>query len=271
MGVNRNLYRKDVYRNRVGLIIWSAIIIAITTMVLAIFPIMAEFGDEMTSMMEEFSGDDMNDAMGYSEQMWSSILDYYSAYYGIYIIMLISIYCTVTAINIIAKEERNETSEFLYTKPITRGEIFWSKFMVLITMLGFIFILQMGLALGEIELFKTGPVDYASLFTMNLHGLILVLFFTCVGLFVSVFMRAKKSFIGIVLGLIFGMFFIDTISKVAESVNWLGYISPFHYMGFQVGQDDFSFNLIPAIVLMAVAGTLIFLALRKFKNKDIAG
>ncbi|MBL4703324.1 MAG: ABC transporter permease subunit [Flavobacteriales bacterium] len=270
MGINKNLYRKDVYRNRRGLIIWSIILIGITLMVLAIFPIMANFQDEMMTMMEGFSSE-MNDSMGYSAEMWSSILNFYSTYYGVYIVMLMSIFSTTTATNIIAKEERNQTSEFLYTKPIARKEVFWSKFMVLLTVLGIVFVIQTAIAFGGIQLFKTGPIDVGAFFIMNVHGLILAFFFTCVGLFASVYMRPKKNFMGVVLGLIFGMFFLDAISKVADSINWLGYISPFHYMGFGVMQSDFTFNTIPAIVLLALAGTLVFLSLQKFKKKDILG
>ncbi|MFT7615083.1 MAG: ABC-2 type transport system permease protein [Parvicellaceae bacterium] len=270
MGINKNLYRKDLYRNRRGIFIWGAILIGITLMLLAIFPIMSNMQDEMGSLMGEVYGENMTESMGL-DKMFSDILSFYSTYYGVYIIMLLSIFSTITATGIIAREERTHTSEFLYVKPITRAEVFWSKFLVLITCLGIVYILQVGIALIGIQLFKTSEVNISSFIAMNLHGLILALLFSCVGLFLSIYLRPKKSFMGVVLGLVFGMFFLDAISKLADSVNFLGYISPFHYLGFQVSDPEFGFNTIPAIVFIGLSVTLIVLALKKFQKKDILG
>ncbi len=270
MGVNRNLYRKDVYRNRKGLIIWSAILIGITIMILAIFPLMSSLEDEMTSMMNEFS-DGLNDSMGYSSAMWSDILMFYSSYYGVYIIMLMSIYGTFTASGIIAKEERNQTSEFLYTRPITRKEIFWSKFMVVVTLLGVIFLLQSLIGLACVYAFKTAPVQLETLMVMNAHGFILVLFFACLGWAMPLLLNTHKNLIGPVLGIVFGLFFIDAISKAVEAVNWLGYISPFHYLGVQPTTEGLSFGWLPALVLILIAAGLVLLSIRRFEKKDIVG
>jgi len=270
MGINKNLYRKDLHRNRRGLFIWGAILLGITVMFTAIFPLMSGMQDVMGTAMEEFYGEDMTSSMG-MDQMFSDILSFYSTYYSIYIILLFCIYNAVTATGIIAKEERNHTSEFLYVKPITRADVFWSKFLVMLTNLGVIFVLQSGVALLCIQLFKTTEVSMSTFAAMHFHGLIIALFFSCVGLFISIYMRPKKSFMGVVLGLIFGMLILDAISKMADAVNFLGYISPFHYLGLQISDENFGFNTIPAIVFIALSVTLVVLALNKFKKKDILG
>jgi ABC-2 type transport system permease protein len=270
MGINKNLYRKDLYRNRRGIFIWGAILIGITLMFTAIFPLMSSMQEVMGTAMEGFYGEDMSSSMG-MDQMFNDILSFYSQYYSIYIILLLCIYTTTTATGIIAKEERNHTSEFLYVKPITRSDVFWSKFLVVITNLGIIFIIQGGVALLCIQLFKTADVNLSAFAAMNFHGLILALFFSCIGLFMSIYLRPKKSFMGVVIGLVFGMLIIDAVSKLTESLNFLGYISPFHYLGLQVSDADFGFNTIPAIVIIAMSGTLVVLALKKFQKKDILG
>ena len=148
---------------------------------------------------------------------------------------------------------------------------FWSKFLVVLTNLAIVFIIQCAVAFAGIQLFKIEAVDLSSFVVLNLHGLILALFFSCVGFFISIHTRPKKNFMGVILGLVFGMFFIDAISKLADAVNWLGYISPFHYLGFQVNDADYGFNTIPAIVMIVMAGALVVLSLRKFQRKDILG
>jgi ABC-2 type transport system permease protein len=124
--INTNLYTKEIKRNRKNLAIWTAIVLGFTMMVLAIYPYMAEMGEGLNVIMEKIPPE-LGKALGMDADTWSSILGFYSTYYGVYIIVLLSIFTGSTAASILAKEERNQTSEFLMTRPISRTSNFLSK------------------------------------------------------------------------------------------------------------------------------------------------
>ncbi len=101
--MNKNLFFKELKRNRKNFLIWTAIIIGFTLMVLAIFPSMQEMGKEMESLMSSLPPEIMK-AMGMDANTWSNILGFYSTYFGIYIVVLMSIYTTSKATGIVSKE-----------------------------------------------------------------------------------------------------------------------------------------------------------------------
>ena len=267
--MNKNLYLKELKRNRKNLMIWSSIVIGFTFMVLAIFPYMAEMGEGMSSLMESIPPE-IGKAMGMDAETWSSILGFYSTYYGVYIIVLISIFTTSTGATIISKEEKDRTSEFLLTRPISRKEIVISKLLSLFTLSFLIFGIQTTAAIIGIQLFAVTDVDWAVFTQMHVSGLVLVLFFTTIGVLISMFVTPKKNFMGIVVGLTFGTYFLNAIGKSADAVSWISYLSPFNYL--EITKDpSVSFNYISAILMLIIGGGLLYYSNKIYSKKDING
>lgn len=268
--MNRNLYTKELKRNRKNLITWSLIVVGFTLMILAIFPSMADMGEDLTKMMDKMP-DEITKAMGMDAQTWSSIIGFYSTYYGIYIILLVGIFTTSTGATILSKEEKDGTSEFLMTKPISRKTIFISKMLSLLTLTMIIYFVQTITAIIGFAIFGNGKVNWEAFFIMHVHGLGLIAFFTTTGVLISMFFKPKKNFMGIVVGIIFGSYFINAISKATESVEWLGYLSPFHYLEFNVLDSDYSIRWISILILLTVAAIILKLSYNVYNNKDISG
>src|SRR5690606_27805762 len=130
--------------------------------------------DLMTKMPDEILK-----AFGMDENTWSSILGFYNTYYGIYIIVLLSIYTTSTAATIISKEEKYRTAEFLLTKPISRSSVFWTKIGSLLSLCIFIFAVQTLFAIFGIITFGDDSTNWSTFGIMTASGLVLMIFFTC--------------------------------------------------------------------------------------------
>lgn len=267
--MNKNLYQKELKRNRKNLITWTAIIVGFTLMVLSMFPYMEEMGSNMTQLLDKMP-EEIKNAMGMDKDTWSSILGFYSTYYGIYIVVLISIYTTSTATGIVSKEEKDKTSEFLLSKPITRSNLFLTKMASLFTLVFIVYVVQLLVAAAGAQIFKTSPMNWNAFWIMHINGLFLILLFTSVGVLLSMFVQPKKNFMGIVVGLTFGSYFINALAKATPAANWIGYITPFNYFNFNVHSPDLAVNYLAAIVTVAISMLLLFVAKRKFETKDIA-
>lgn len=267
--MNKNLYLKELKRNRKNLSIWSAIVIGFTLMVTMIFPYMAEMGDNITVLMESIP-EELGKALGMDADSWSSILGFYSTYYGVYIIVLVSIFTASTGATIISKEEKEGTSEFLLTRPISRKTVVITKLMSLFTLSLIIYAIQTITALISISVFAVVEVDWSVFFQMHFSGLILILFFTACGVLISMFVTPKKNFMGIVVGLTFGTYFLNAIGKTADAVSWISYISPFRYL--EITKDPtVSFNYFGAILLLMIAGGMLWFSNKAYSKKDIVG
>lgn len=267
--MNTNLFTKELRRNRKNLSIWSAIVLGFTLMVTAIFPYMAEMGDSITVLMDSIPPE-LGKALGMDSETWSSILGFYSTYYGVYIIVLVSIFTASTGATIISKEEKDGTSEFLLTRPISRKTIVLTKIASLYTLTLIIFLIQVLVAFIAINAFAVQSVDWGVFAQMHLSGLILVLFFTAAGVLISMFVTPKKNFMGIVVGLTFGTYFLNALGKSADAVNWISYISPFRYL--EITKDPtVEFNYLGAFVLVVLSTGMLLISNRVYGKKDIAG
>lgn len=267
--MNRNLYSKELKRNKRSLAVWSSIVIGLTILVMSIFPYMKGMSEEMANMMSKMP-EGMAKAMGLNEHTWDSILGMYNTYYGIYIIVLLSIYSSSTGATIISKEEKDKTAEFLLTKPISRKSIFVTKLSVLFTLTFTAFFLQTITAVIFAIAFEEGHVQWSVFTTMHTHGLILTLFFTCVGLTLSMFLKPKKNFMGMTVGIVFGSYFLNTIAKAAETVSWVGYISPFHYLDFAVTNSDYGINFVSVGIILFISMILLATSYKVYEKKDIS-
>jgi len=202
---------------------------------------------------------------------WSNILGFYSTYYGIYIVVLISIFTTSTGATIISKEEKDQTSEFLMTRPISRSTIFKTKLMTLFTLSVIIYCIQLLTAIIAILIFKSEPVNWSVFATMHIHGFALMIFFTCIGVLLSMYVRPKKNFMGIVVGLTFGTYFINAIGQAADATSWVSYFSPFHYLSFTINQPDYGVNYLSILILTLLGLGMLYLAFTAYSKKDIQG
>ena len=235
---------------------------------MAMYPYMKDMGDSMAGMMKMMP-QVMLKAFGIDPQMWSSILGLYNAYYGFYLVLLMGIFSGTNGANALAKEQREKTAEFLFAQPLTRLEIFGTKMMTVLTLLVLIVAIQMLATMLGIFIFANGQVDWSIFGIMHVHGFVLLFFFTSIGVFLSTVLRPKLNFMGVIVGIVFGSYFLDAISKAVEQVKWLGLISPNQYLNFNIFTPNYGLNLAAILFFMVLSFLLIIGAYFMFREKDI--
>lgn len=268
--MNSNLFTKEIKRNRKNLTIWTAIVVGFTLMVLSIFPFMEEMGKDMVQLMDKMPPE-LSKAFGMDSNTWSNILGFYSTYYGVYIVVLMSIYTASTGANILSKEERDRTAEFLLTKPLTRWDVFKTKMLSLGVLSIVIYLIQTITAIAGLLIFGKDAFEWRIFTIMQASGLIMMLFFTVCGVILSMFLTPKKNFMGMVVGLTFGTYFLNAIAKSTEATEIIGYISPFHYFDFTIFDPDYAFNIIAAIIFLILSFGMLYFSYWTYQKKDISG
>lgn len=267
--MNLALYTKELKRNRKNTAIWTAIVLGFTLLIQSIYPSFAEMGENMATMMESMP-EEFARAFGMDENTWNSINGFYSTYYGIYITLLMGIFTASTGATIIGKEERDGTAEFLLTQPLSRGNIAGTKFAVLGTLFLIVYAIQTVVAVIGMNIFG-GEFDWAPFIAMHVHGFFLVAFFTAAGVLMGAFVSVKVNFMGPVVGMIFGTYFLNAISQATDGAEKLGYISPYHYMPLMLEQGQLDINPWACAGFAAAAAVMVAVAYWRYLKRDILG
>lgn len=263
-----SLYTKELKRNRKNFFIWTAIVIGFTVMVQSIYPFMETMGDDLANMMGALPKE-FRKAMGVDAETWASILGFYSTYFGIYIVLLAGIFTMSSGCTIISKEEKERTAEFLMTKPVSRRSIFLNKMLALTTLTLGIIILQTIVAMVGFSFASEEPLDWHVFATMHIHGAALIIFFTGIGVLLSMFLNPKTNFMGLVFGIIFGSYFLNAMSQATEATEWMGYLSAFNYVDFNVADPDYQINSWGVISLLVLSMFAVYGAYYKYERRDI--
>ena len=267
--MNRNLFLRELRRNLAGLIIWSIIICVLVAVTLSFYRTFSENQGKIAGMMSILPKGAMA-IKGISKLSdMFSILGFYSVNNLIYMMVLGSIYAIVLSSNIVLKEEYNKTAEYLLSRPISRSEVFMSKFAVF-----FLYVVCLNIIVGVIgllgiELVKTGTYSLKSYFVFSFYTLLLNLLFGSIGFFISVLMKRAKPVTTLNIGLVLIFYFIFSLSKITESGSKIGYLSPFKYVNVDVSNPAYGVEVWRLGFFIGISVLLILISYGIYKKKDI--
>ena len=140
----KNLIQIGFKHNLKKVVIASVLICSMVFMSMQFFPAVAE---NAALLNEFFSVGIMNQlllAFGINVAALTSILGFYATYTSMFVVLIGSVFFASFAYDLLAKEEREGTIEYLASRPLTRGQIFAGKYLVLIS-----FIAVFGLILSS--------------------------------------------------------------------------------------------------------------------------
>jgi ABC-2 type transport system permease protein len=198
-----------------------------------------------------------------------SVLGFYSVNNIIYMMVLGSIFAIVLSSNILLKEEYNKTAEYLLTRPLTRSEIFFSKLVVIFINIFLLNIITALAGLISMELLKGGTFSIKAFLILSLYTLLLNLLFGSIGLFMSTLVKRAKPITTLCIGLVLFFYFIYTVSKITESAEKIGYISPFKFVNVNATDPAYNISGWHLLYFIGISLLLTGISFRLYRRKDI--
>ncbi len=266
--MNINLYLRELNRNKKGLFIWSAIIIGLVVMVMAIYPSIAEEAEIYERMIETMPKA-FSAMLGLNELSMSDIFGYHAIEGFLMVTLLGSIYVMILSSGILSKEEGDKTVEFLLSKPISRREVATSKLLCYLTN---IFILNIVVSIVLFISFKMVSKESFSMKTfilICLAPLFLQLTFSAIGFLISVFITKSKKVMPVSLGVVLVTYFLGLFSGLSDKLEFLKYLSPFKYFEAKDIIQNNQIDMKSIIFMIAVNVVCIGLAYAIYERKDI--
>lgn len=258
------LYKHEMKRGLTALIIWTCAIAFMLGICVIIYPEMKSEMNELTDMFANMGS--FSDAFGLNELNFGEFIGYFGVECGNTMGLGGALFAAILGISALSREERNGTSEFLLTQPLTRRSVVTSKLLSVLTQICilnavvFAVCIVSTAAIGEAESIGKAALLFLPYFILQLE--IAALTFG-----ISAFLRKGALPIGI--GIAFGMYFINIISKLTAELEFLRYLTPFSYTdsGYIIKNNSLEFPLVAIGVIVTVIA--ITAAYVKYTKKDI--
>ena len=221
-----NIFLRELKANLKSLLIWGGIVILFVVMGMAKFSAYAG-NPEMLAIL-----DDLPPAVLAAFNLKAFNLTTVTGFFGVmytYFALLLSIAAAMWGSDIITKEERDKTVEFALALPVTRGRLVTAKTLAtLVNCIGLLFI-TWGAALATAAQHQPDSEFYRFLALCMLALFIVQMIFLAVGIFLGCAMKRYKQTGSLTVSLLLGTYFLFIISGLSEHLDFLKYISPFHY------------------------------------------
>jgi ABC-2 type transport system permease protein len=265
--MNISIYLKELKKSRKTLIIVTGAVVLLIIVTLIVFRSFTESG----SVKEVFKmfPDEMLKAFSMNFDTFDNILGFYTAYNIFYVMIGGGIYALSLGGGLLSKEENRKTAEFLYTKPVTRQEVVWSKFLAFVTNILIFNLAVMGFAVVFMEIFKRADVDYGRFLILSLYYFLFMLMFGSLGVFITTLIRRGRNLTGLFTGIIIGFYFIDTMSKVNADIESLGYMSPFKFVDVDILVPAYGMDWWRVVYFITLALVFMVASVVIYSRKDI--
>ncbi|MBQ8039552.1 MAG: ABC transporter permease subunit [Lachnospiraceae bacterium] len=258
------ILRHELRQNRTSFWIWTIVISFMIGVCVFIYP---EMKGEMESISDVFS--DMGSfsaAFGMDQINFGTLLGYYAIECGNVLGLGGAFFAALCGAGILAKEEKDRTAEFLLTHPISRVKIITQKLIAVLSQVVILNVIVFAVvALAMVSIGENIPWEEMLL----LHAAYLLLQIELAGICFGISAFLRRGSLGVGLGVAVTMYFLNLISNITESAEFLKYVTPF---GYANGSDivtnvELDIQLISIGMVYAIVGVV--LAYLKYTKKDI--
>lgn len=222
-----NIFKQEIVSHKKHLLLWSVGIIFLIVMGMAKMSAYHASGESINKLFAELpkvfkaitgaTGFDLSSAKGFFALLF------------LYIAVMVAIEAVLVGTEIVSKEERDKTTEFLLTKPLTRTNILVSKILA-----GLVIVLVLSLVTTASSLLIVGAynqgvsINYEILKLMG--GMVFMqLVFYSVGLAIAASSKKARSTTQIGSMIVLGAYLAFVLVGLFDSLNWLKYLTPFQY------------------------------------------
>jgi ABC-2 type transport system permease protein len=260
-----NIFLRELKAHRKAIIIWS---ISIVLFIIAGMVRFDSFKGSTVSINEVVAAmpKSIRVLFGLNSMDMSTPKGYFGLLY-FYLILMAAIHAAMLGSNIISKEERDKTSEFLMAKPVSRNKIITAK---LLAALFNIVIFNLVSLVSSVEMVKSYNEDLTSEIILLMSGMfILQLIFLSLGTALAAVSKNTKISGAVSTGIMLGTFILSMLIDLNDKLDVLKYITPFKYFDAKYLLENNSMDPVFVTISVILILSLITVTFKFYKNRDL--
>lgn len=207
-----------------SLAIWTAAIAFLLAVCVFMFP---EMKGEMDGVGDMFSSmGSFTEAFGMDRINFGTLIGFYAVECGNILGLGGAFFAALSAVSILAKEEKEHTAEFLFTHPVRRSRIVIEKLCAVILQIVLMNLLVFGVAIASVAAIGE-EIPWKEIALLHLAYFLLQIEIAGICFGISAFL--KRGSLGAGLGIAAVLYFLNLIANISETAEFLKYITPFGY------------------------------------------
>ncbi|MDO9628504.1 MAG: ABC transporter permease subunit [Acholeplasmataceae bacterium] len=269
---SKNIFKLEFKRSFKSLMIWSISLALSLLLVIIIYPMAKDMFEALEQMIEYLESIDsgfigMLDLFG---GIPDNGIEYFATEGAMFLQLLGGIFAALVGFSIINKDEKEKTVEVIYTLPVSRTKLLFTK-MVVVAVNLFIFMIIQVLMVDLGFLLVAPGEDISAIWMFGLFDYLMFLMIAYLSMFLALILKPNQSsFIAVAIP--FPLYIITTIAYATDNtfLKSLKYISPFTFaepVGWLKDQADF--ELINFIIFASLTVVSILFSFILFKKRQM--
>lgn len=245
-----NIFYRELKANRKALIIWSICMILLVVSGMGKY---TAYSTGANSEVFEKMPYTMKALLGFGAFDVTTVSGFYAFLYP-YLAITAAVHAVLIGSGIIAKEERDKTTEFLMVKPVSRNTILTSKLLAALFNVVIMNIATLVSSIAVVSAYSKGKDVTGEVLMFMLSMFFVQLIFLSLGAFISAVIRNSKASGSLSAGVLFAAYVVSKITDLTDKVNVLNIFSPFKYFSYEkiVNGNGLSITIAALSLLLAV-------------------
>jgi ABC-2 type transport system permease protein len=262
-----NIFMGEMKANRKSLIIWSIGVIFMVASGMGKYSSLEGTGQSMNTLMADMPKS-LQAIMGVGSFDLSSPIGYFGVLF-LYLAVMAAIHAAMLGANIISKEERDKTVEFLLVKPVSRTRMITSKLLASLVNITIFNLVTLASSIGMVGRFADGE-SYTSDITLLMAGMfILQLMFLVIGTAIASMFKNVKKATSLSTAILLIFFILSIAIDMNEKLEGLRFFTPFQYYDakdilMEGGLDALYLSLSFVLIILLTLATYMF-----YRKRDL--
>lgn len=194
-------------------------------------------------------------------------------FYGViflFLSIMAAIHSSLLGATIISKEERDKTSEFLFSKPITRRRIISQKISIAVILVILLNLITLFSSLWLVDWFNKGESVNMAIVKLVFGMGILQFIFLSLGFGISAISKNARSAPSKVSSLLLFFFLLNRVVVLNQRLSFLRFFTPFSYFDAGDLMNKAGFNPMYLLLSVLIITLLLILTYALYEKRDLA-
>ncbi|WP_010630384.1 ABC transporter permease subunit [Sporolactobacillus vineae] len=262
-----NLFFRELKANRKALIIWSICMVIGVLSGMSKYTTYSSGGAASAALMA--LPHTIRAVFGMGSFDVASMSGFYAFLFS-YIELAVAVHAALLGSTIIAKEERDKTTEFLMVKPISRARVITAKLLAALVNLILLNLVTLLSSVFFVAAYNKGKDITGEIILFCVTLLVVQLVFLSLGALLAAVLRHSKASGAVATSVLFGAYIIAKVTDITTHLNVLNILSPFKYFDAADIVRGEGIGAWPVILSLALAGLFAAAAYYFYTKRDLS-